>query len=54
MKYKINLKKVLRFIILIVAAVLIILFVYNKITADSNGNNSGNSNEQNSIEKKAG
>lgn len=52
MKYKINLKKVLRFIILIVAAVLIILFVYNKITADSNGNNSGNSNEQNSIEKK--
>lgn len=52
MKYKINLKKVLRFIILIVVAVLIILFVYNKITADSNGNNSGNSNEQNSIEKK--
>lgn len=52
MKYKINLKKALRFIILVVAAVLIILFVYNKITADSNGNNSGNSNEQNSIEKK--
>lgn len=52
MKYKINLKKVLRFIILIVAAMLVILFVYNKITADSNGNNSGNSNEQNSIEKK--
>lgn len=52
MKYKINFKKVLRFIILIVAAILIILFVYNKITADSNGNNSGDSNEQSSIENK--
>lgn len=52
MKYKLNLKNFLRFIILIVAAVLIILFVYNKITADSNGDNSGNSSEQNSIGKK--
>lgn len=52
MKYKLNLKKFLRFTILIVAAVLVILFVYNKFTADTNGNNSGDSKEQTSIENK--
>lgn len=52
MKYKLNLKKFLRFTILIVAAVLVILFVYNKFTAHSNGNNSGDSKEQTSIENK--
>ena len=52
MKYKLNLKKFLRFIVLVVALIVLIVFIYDKFIVGPDGNNSSDSKAQKSIENK--
>lgn len=52
MKYKLNLKKFLRFIVLMVALIVLIVFIYDKFIVGPDGNNSSDSKVQKSIENK--
>lgn len=51
-KYKLNLKNFLRFIILIIAVIVIIVFAYNKINSDLKDDKLGDSKDQKLIENK--
>lgn len=43
MKYKLNLKKFLRFIVLVVALIVLIVFIYDKFIVGPDGNSSSDS-----------